>query len=154
MCLITNLPATACPWQARFSHQPRQARSDYKRQICCITSLAQRPLALWTTKPMNVALQRPSDGFRIASVKQGGSGFFLNQPKPITGAGRTHQFGWAAVSDFAVSSASSADENNPKHVAPDPDMRASMHPFWSDSALITVPITGANAIAGACRSLR
>ena len=53
-----------------------------------------------------------------------------------------------------AAAASAGDENSPKHVAPEPDIRARRHPAAARNAASTSEIGGASAIAGASRSLR
>ncbi len=74
------------------------------------------------------------------------------QPLPPSTLARTHQRGCAARRTFAPADAARTEENSPKQVAPEPDMRASLHPGSARSASSTSAIAGAIPIAAASRS--
>ena len=65
----------------------------------------------------------------------------------------THQRGCAAASLRAAAAAAREEPNNPKQVAPEPDMRASRQPGALPSAVSTRAITGCSLIAAGSRSL-
>src|SRR5439155_22939121 len=66
---------------------------------------------------------------------------------------RTHQAGFFACSAGAAAAAAAGVPNQPKQVAPDPDMRASRQCSLARSAASTSAMTGRSAIADASRSL-
>src|SRR5262249_10614478 len=66
---------------------------------------------------------------------------------------RTHQRGWAAWIFLAAVAAVRALENTPKQLAPDPDMRAKLHPDESRSASSAFAMAGTRTMAVDSRSL-
>jgi octaprenyl-diphosphate synthase len=66
---------------------------------------------------------------------------------------RIHQFGKLPRSAFAAFCAAAAEAKSAKQVAPEPDMRAILHPTLLRKTARTSAITGASAIAGRSRSL-
>src|SRR6056297_1409123 len=66
----------------------------------------------------------------------------------------THQSGYVSYSLRAASFAAVSVSNKPKHVAPEPDMRASPQPSWAPSTSSTSAMAGCTVRAGGSRSLR
>ena len=85
-------------------------------------------------------------GLLLAARKRGHSDFST--------VARTHQFGRSPAIERAALSAAARSANNPKQVAPLPDMRASSEPGAVSSAVSTDSITGQRATAAPVRSLR
>jgi hypothetical protein len=79
--LARDKSARAClPFGRRVAAPAQSGAGRLEIFVCCPTPFAQRPLALWATKPMNLAPQGPSDGFEVAL---GRSGYALFAPQGL-----------------------------------------------------------------------